>query len=147
MIKKIFENSEELKNDVEVWSDLMILFSEDIDDEEDLLEQVINLIRDCCSDSEESIDSCDIVCNYFRITEKFRYEVTGESYRKDGCVCDEEMVQELTVINLAEELGAKENKKKEKRIKEEEKWISFFRQKTKEQILEELKQYDFPKIK
>lgn len=101
--------------------------------------------------NDEDYDS-DYITNVYSLElNDFLFEVFGQSYIKDRTICDEELVYELFITNLKEkkeyEKVQKQIKKlnKEKKQKEDSiKWDNFFENKTKDELLTELKQYKFP---
>jgi len=68
----------------------------------DNMEVLVMTIRECASDSSEKTDSYYIIETYTVKTsdKKFKIEVVGKSYRKDHCVCEQEMIMEVTVIDM-----------------------------------------------
>lgn len=112
------------------------------------IEELVELLRES-GNSEESVDSCYIHNTYTTKTSdgKFMFVVTGSSYRKDQCVCDQEMDQDVTVTDLVLLQVEKEVKEAEASDRESKTWVSFFEGKTFEDLKSELLKYKFPKLK
>jgi hypothetical protein len=117
----------------------------------DSMEDLIGVLRDI-GDGEEQIDSCYITVNYESSTDdgKYGFIVTGSSYRKDQSICDEEMGDDITIIDLERERIAEEEKKKAKKAqdlsKSVETWNNFFDGKSLEDLKTELLKYKFPTL-
>lgn len=123
-------------------------FSEEHTDFESV-ESICELIREAYQDYTESADSCYITCTYYRIIDGWRFEVDGNSYRKDQCICDEELEDGFTVISLEEENKKEILKKNAERAKSDENWrtlVSSIENLSKpEDVFNMLRDYKFPK--
>jgi hypothetical protein len=112
------------------------------------MEEVLESIREGYEDYEESTSSDYITCTYYTERDGWRFEVDGNSYRKDQCVCDQEMDDGFTLINLNAQKKAKEKAKNAKRAKSDEDWRTLFSSVeesiTPEAAFELLKDYKFP---
>lgn len=149
------EAIEDLVNRPDLLKPLMetLEISQEDFDEMDTLEQIIDLICEY-GDYDEEVDSCYITRDYTCESEdgKFEYECSGSSYRKDQCVCDEQMDYEcfLIIDNEAKKMAKKAKKapKKEKAKSEsDKKWDEFFSNFLncgKDDMVSELKKYKFP---
>jgi hypothetical protein len=112
---------------------------EDIDD-------LIEYIRESGS-SEESVDYDYIHNTYTSSTgdDKFTFEVHGSSYRKDQCICDEEIDGEVTVIDSEMLKLEKKAKKAGDATRNTGLWNTLFMEKDLEELKAELLKYKFPK--
>lgn len=101
---------------------------------------LVELLRDYSNDYEEDTDSCYIT-TYYRSTtkdKKYTLELVGSSYRKDQCICDEEMEPSLTITD-------NEAHRENTILTEESKWSKMFKACTSLESLQyELVKYKFP---
>jgi hypothetical protein len=122
-------------------------FSEETDFES--VDGICELIRECNDDYDETTDSCYITCTYHMTIGGWRFEVDGNSYRKDQSVCDEELDDGFAVISLEQQKKDKISKKKAERAKSDEKWRTLVSSvegtMEPEDVFNMLKDYKFPK--
>jgi hypothetical protein len=114
------------------------------------MDDLVSMIRECNHNSEEEVSSDYITKTYTMGSEddNFEFQVVGNSYRKDQSVCDEELENELTVIDLVMKESEDAAKKAAKANADREKWEIFFKGKDLEELKAELITYKFPsKIK
>jgi len=114
------------------------------------MEEICELIREASYDYKESTDSCYITCTYFLKIEDWKFEIDGNSYRKDQSVCDEELDDGFTLTSIEQEKKNKLSKQKADRAKSDESWRALLSSikdnATPEEIFNTLKEYKFPKI-
>lgn len=129
------------------WRALMDDWEASAEEEKEFLNDISHLvdtIREGYLDSKETTDSCYIYETY--ITDErsgFKFEVYGSSYRKDQCICDQEMSDEITVIDVEAEKKAKIKEKNNKEEKNYIDWKGFIDNATPDQLLEKLKTVKF----
>lgn len=120
-------------------------FEEDENYSMDDFLSIIEAIRDCYDNSEESVDS-DYIHNDYELTiENIKFCVTGSSYRKDHSVCDEQMGESISVTDLELEKKEKAEKKAKEKGASESKWKELFDSKSKEELFEIIKNLPYPK--
>lgn len=136
-------------NDPIAWEALRKYFEEDESISWDNIQGLAQDIRSADDEfNDETVDSCYISQEYAFTTDdgKFRFSVTGSSYRKDQSVCEEEIDPTITVTDLEMQKEEKQQKKKEKVVESENQWKEFFKGKALEEILKDLQtNYKFPK--
>jgi len=147
-MRKTYKSGKELlENRPEVWKILMEYLYASTDEEEEYLDEITSLvevIREAHVNSKETVDSCYITETY--ITEEidgFVFEVVGSSYRKDQSVCDEELEESFTVIDVKAEKKAKKEKKANQEIENISNWKKFIEDSSIEELLQKLKKVKF----
>ena len=105
-------------------------------------------LREISDGGKESVSSDYITTTYTVSGKGFDIKVVGEAYRKDHSICDEELREEITVVDLKMQKEEKMLKKKQDETSVSLRWDEFFDGKTLAQLKTELKKYKFPaKIK
>ncbi len=144
-----YKSIQEFKDQApEAWKALQDFFEGDDQVDWKTIQGLADYIR-CCDQemNDEEVDSCYITQEYGITTddETFRFSVTGSSYRKDQSVCDEEIDPSITVTDLTE-LEKEKTLKKDKKAQENiQQWADFFKDKSFEEVKEELSKKQFPK--
>lgn len=146
-MKPYYESVTELKEEQpKAWDALFKYLSknENLDfefEEENLknIEYLVDLICEVSIDCKESIDSYNVINEYY--TEEidgFVFSVTGSSYRKDRSVCDEIMDLFIYVKDINLEKIKKEEKKSMQIAKNISDWTKFINESSTEQLLDKL---------
>lgn len=92
--------------------------NEDFEDFDELLEG----IREGYEDYEESADSCYITKTYYLTVGDWKFEIEGSSYRKDQCICDEQLDDGFTLTSLKKLKEENKSKNKSERAKSDKQW-------------------------
>lgn len=108
------------------------------------IEDLIEMIREGGNNT-ESTDRNYIYNDYEIQVEGFNFSVSGSSYRKDQSICDEEMDDTVTVVDV--NMFKEEKRKNEEQHKNEniQSWNAWFENKSIEQMKEYLLTTKFPK--
>jgi len=114
---------------------------------EDGIVNLIDHVRESAYDHEDDVDSCYITCNYNLKIDNFKFEVVGQSYRKDMSVCEEKMGDEITVTDLTAKKLIKQVTDAAQKIKNLEDWRAFIDNAKPGEIYELLQHIKFPKKK
>lgn len=119
------------------------------------MEEVIDLIREAW-DRDKEIDSCYITYTYKYETSNFKFEAVGQCYLKDSCICDEQMLDEIFIVDKREIQAANLAEQRQKQLDKifaketsDAKWVELFTRiknsnGTMDDLLTELKGYKFP---
>lgn len=136
------EIPQEVKNDVEAFA--LKHYNMEEDELESLREDFVDFVREG-SDYIKDIDSCYITYTYNLTTDNYKFEVVGQCYLKDQCICDEQMNHVIYVYDLKEERLEKSKLFLSKTQKNFDDWNNFLKDKTLEEVANELMKYEFPK--
>jgi hypothetical protein len=112
------------------------------------MNSICELVREAYDDSSESVSSDYITKTYVLEVDGWRFEVDGNSYRKDQCICDEKLDNGILVINIAEEKNKKLLEKNSKKSESDKKWLNLLeslKSSNIETVYNILKNYKFPK--
>lgn len=119
------------------------------------MEEVIDFIREDYNRDKE-IDSCYITYTYRLETTNFKFEAVGQCYLKDSCICDEQMLDEIFILDKREIEAANLAEQRQKQLDKifaketsDAKWVELFTRiknsnGTMDDLLIELKGYKFP---
>ncbi len=118
------------------------------EDEFETVEDICYLIREANNGYDETTDSCYITCTYHMTIDDWRFEVDGNSYRKDQSVCDEELEDGFTLISIEQQKKDYQSKQKADKAKSDESWRalldSISNEMSPENVFNMLKDYKFP---
>jgi hypothetical protein len=124
------------------------ILNENLDDVDiNDFDEIKELIQEA-GNNKETTDSCYIYDEWIIKLELFSFSITGSSYRKDQSICDIELDEPIYVENLEELKLSKEEKRikkqKNQREKSNSQWENVVTNKTRDEIIIELKNYKFP---
>jgi len=122
-------------------------YIKNVEEKHEDFSDLVDYIRESYLDSKETVDSDYITEVYKFNLEGFKFEVVGTQYRKDQSICDEEMIQEITITDIAKDKEEKKTKKESKADANELLWHNFIIESSTEQVFQMIKHFDFPKKK
>ena len=128
--------------------DILIKWNQEYEPEKtefETIDDIIEIIKEAGNHEDEK-DYCYINNTYSLVIQNWRFECYSQNYLKDHCICDEEMLDEITLFDLEAEKEIKAIDKENKKIQNISSWTELFKDKTKEELFNILKNSKFPKL-